>query len=75
MEIRKGVNLPVSFLAVVAQVPAISGAIKGIKDFNGNVQDGWAGYGIGIFYSQIGIVISILFIWIVFGAIERYVKD
>ena len=49
----------------VVQLPAASGAFNGITDFDGNWHYGWAGYGLGMIYAQIGIVIGLAIVAVI----------
>lgn len=66
-------------LAVVTvlliQVPAVSGYFKGMEDFSGTVHYGWAGYGIGIAYAQIGTIIGLILAWVIAYGIKAITKD
>ncbi len=49
----------------IIQLPAVSGAFNGITDFMGSWHYGLAGYGLGFIYSQIGIAIALLIIYVI----------
>lgn len=55
---------------VVLQLPAVSGAFNGVTDLDGNWYYGFAGYGLGLIYSQIGLAIGLLIVYAIWKLVK-----